>query len=569
MFYIVVGRAYQVLSDSEERKEYDRNHKRYKLKGELDPIALWDENFAENASGNDSGSESGGDDSEEEEEAMKPGKEWVKIYEEATPCVRNLLADPENSSSKSEIKRLNTQIKELNKKHNAKVKKLKEKKLEGYREARYVKEDAFVIRDFNVLKSIGLDASKAVKSLEKDPKSKRAKESQEDLEDQLERTIRINSYPQEWLNCLPWSRKDKSKRHKRPLPFSSLEEKGKGREKKKASKKDGESDIEMANAGPSSKKKGKGKMRKGTSSKQEYGESDVDMKDAVTTKRRKWNPGETRKGEKILGWRPFYKTDRKTDQQIYNGCQLVIEKRGQPNPIALVSGEEAGRRAVDAYRDLPEEEQNDIRYSEKKYTYKDAHKFDYILGFASVPSNGYALYSFTDGSEEIVSRTALRKVFGETDADCEIEEFFDEIGETPPPLRKLLTNGSKVRRKHKSRRHAHSDDESDSDSDSDSLFVSTKKKGRRQAREVDSDDSSDDSSDDGSSSGRKRSRMPKRKRNSKTKKTKAIESNNQEIFASTLQKFMKDQAKESRRREEVMSKRFDKRFEEVLRRIPA
>ncbi|XTI85800.1 hypothetical protein V2W45_1508809 [Cenococcum geophilum] len=189
-------------------------------------------------------------------------------------------------------------------------------------------------------------------------------------------------------------------------------------------------------------------------------------------------------------------------------------------------------------------------------------------GFASIPSNRYTLYSFTNGLEEIVSRTALRKVFRETNTDCEIEEFFDEIGETLPPLRKLLINGSKVKRKHKSRRHAHSDDESDSnnsDSDSDSnsdsssIFVSSKKKGRRQAREVDDDNSSDNSS----SGGRKRSRMPKR-RNSKTKKTKTIESNNQDIFASTMQKFIKQLAKDSRRQEEVMSKR----FKEVLSRIP-
>ena len=74
-FYIVVAMAYQVLSDSEKRKEYNRNRKEYKLRGELDPIALWDEKFAENASGTDSGSESDSDDSEEEE--MKLGEKWV------------------------------------------------------------------------------------------------------------------------------------------------------------------------------------------------------------------------------------------------------------------------------------------------------------------------------------------------------------------------------------------------------------------------------------------------------------------------------------------------------------
>jgi dynactin complex subunit len=80
----------------------------------------------------------------------------VKIYKKATPYVRNLFIDLENSLSKSEIKRLNKQIKELNKNYNAKVKKLKEKKLKGYCKARYVEEDIFVIRDFNVLKSISL-----------------------------------------------------------------------------------------------------------------------------------------------------------------------------------------------------------------------------------------------------------------------------------------------------------------------------------------------------------------------------------------------------------------------------
>ena len=49
---------------------------------------------------------------------------------------------------------------------------------------------------------------------------------------------------------------------------------------------------------------------------------------------------------------------------MYFKCQLVIEKKGQLNPIALVSGDEVRRRVMDAYRDLLEELQNDIRYSE-------------------------------------------------------------------------------------------------------------------------------------------------------------------------------------------------------------
>lgn len=565
----MVSTAYQVLGDSSERARYDRNRKAYKLRGELDPIDLWDEEFAENASGTDSEPESDGDDSEEEGEEMKPDSFRLGIYKEATPWVRKLLADPRDSSAKSEIESLNKRINKQNKKDG-------------------LNKGEFCI-SVNVLRSIGMEAGVAAKSLEKEPNDKRAKELQEKLEKQFEKTIRINSYPREWLDCLPWSRKDKGKR--RAEPASSKEkEKGKGREKPSSSKqKDGESDTEMPDVGPSSKKKGKGKGReKPSSSKQKDGESDVDMTDAVSTKRRKWKPGqETRKGERILGWRPFYKTDRKKDEQLFNGCQLVIEKKGQPNPIALVSGEEVGRRVVDAYRDLPEEEQNDIRYSEERYTYKDANKFDELLGFACKPFNtktegsgayypvGYALYSFTDGSQDLVSRECMRQVFGKTDADNEIADFYEDIGETPPWLiepkmllkpKKLLTSGSEVKRRSKSRRHADSDDESESDSDSDSssIFVSAKKKGRRRAR--DSESSDDDNSSGGDSGdGRKQGRMPKTKRNSKTKKMKSMGSNNQsDIFAGIMQKFMKQMAEENRRQAEDMSKK----FEEVLSRIP-
>jgi hypothetical protein len=566
IIFIVISVAYQVLGNPSERARYDRNRTAYKLRGELDPIELWDEEFAENASGTDSGSESDGDDSEQEEE-MKPDSFRLGIYKEATPWVRKLLADPRDSSTKSEIETLNKRIKKQNKKDG-------------------LKEGEFCI-SVNVLRSIGMEAGVAAKSLEKDPNDKRAKELQEKLEKQFEKTIRINSYPREWLDCLPWSRKDKGKRRAEPASFKERE-KGKGREKPSSSKqKDGESDTEMPDVGPSSKKKGKGKGReKPSSSKQKDGESDVDMTDAVSTNRRKWKPGqETRKGERILGWRPFYKTDRKKDEQLFNGCQLVIEKKGQPNPIALVSGEEVGRRVVDAYRDLPEEEQNDIRYSEERYTYKDANKFDELLGFACKPFNtktegsgayypvGYALYSFTDGSQDLVSRECMRQVFGKKDADNEIADFYEDIGETPPWLiepkmllkpKKLLTSGSEVKRRSKSRRHADSDDESDSDSDSSSIFVSAKKKGRRHARDGESSDD-DNSSGDDSGDGRKRGGMPKTKRNSKTKKTKSMGSNNQsDIFAGIMQKFMKQMAEENRRQAEDMSKK----FEEVLSRIP-
>ncbi|KAH8650314.1 hypothetical protein BGZ60DRAFT_421726 [Tricladium varicosporioides] len=167
----------------------------------------------------------------------------------------------------------------------------------------------------------------------------------------------------------------------------------------------------------------------------------------------------------------------------------------------------------------------------------------------------------------------MRQVFGKTDADNEIADFYEDIGETPPWLikpkmllkpKKLLTSGSEVKRRSKTRRHTDSDNESDSDSDSSSIFVSARKKGRRHARDSESSDD-DNSSGDDSGDGRKQSRMPRMKRNLKTKKTRSLGSNNQsDIFAGIMQTFMKQMAEENRRQAEDMSKK----FEEVLSRIP-
>ncbi|KAF4619059.1 hypothetical protein G7Y89_g14788 [Cudoniella acicularis] len=152
----------------------------------------------------------------------------------------------------------------------------------------------------------------------------------------------------------------------------------------------------------------------------------------------------------------------------------------------------------------------------------------------------------TDIVNRRLNRECIRQVFGKTDTDNEIVDFYEDIGETLPWLikpkilfkskKKLLTSGSEVKRWLKLRRHAESDDESDSDSDSDSssIFVLAKKKGKRHVRDGESSDD-DNSSGDESGDGYKQSRMLRTKRNSKTKKTKPIGSDNQgDIFASII-----------------------------------
>jgi hypothetical protein len=470
-------------------------------------MVLWDEDFAANASGDDSGSEDDDDDDdeEEEEEEMKPDAFRLGLYREATPWVSKLLANNQDRSAKSALEGLNKQIKKQNK---------KEKINEGE-----------LLINLNVLRAIGIEAGVAAKALKEDPNNERAKELQQKAEKQLGTTIRTNHYPPEWLNCLPWNDK-KEKKEKSPKKDNDK------KEENTSAGQDG--DTDMPDVDSSDEKK----QKKGNS----------------LTRKHEWKPGETRKGERILGWRPFYRTDRKTGEVVYHGCQFVIEKKGQPNPVALISGASAGRRATDAYRSLPEEEQNDIRHSEKKYTYKDAGKFDRIIGFASKPSesrrkNGYALYSFADGSEELLSLTALRNVFGEVDADNEVEEFYEDIDETPywlmkpKKLQKLLTNGSELRQRRKSRKHR-SDYDSDSDSNSSS----------------DSDSDSDSESDSESSDKKRKRRLlrnnkgSQRSRSSKSNrqsKPKALESNTQsEIFADILGNFMKQLADENKRQTE-------------------
>jgi len=107
---------------------------------------------------------------------------------------------------------------------------------------------------------------------------------------------------------------------------------------------------------------------------------------------------------------------------------------------------------------------------------------------------GYAWRTFNGGKRVLISRTASRKIFGPDDADMEIDEFYDDIGEKKPwemrpaitwkPEPKLLKGrqgGRAIRR-----RITNSDDESSSDS---SLFVPEKR--RKERRRIKFEEPSD------------------------------------------------------------------------------
>jgi hypothetical protein len=544
------------LSNSKERKKYNKKREDYKEQGLMDPLDLWvrvNAEFAANASGTDSG-ESDSDDSDSgkhKHKEYKPDIFRMNIYKEATPFVHKLLKNPDDDECKSKIQSLNEKISKQNKKDR-------------------FEEDQFLI-GLKFLRRTGLSARDAVASLKRDPNDRKAKNELKKLEKELDKWVEVNSYPPEWIG-------EPSSSHKK--------DKGKARE--------GESS--------SSQKKDKGKAREGESSSSQKKDKGKARGDSTGTEISKWKPGETTDRKKILGYRPFEKTNYATGEKSAQGYQFIIEEKGQPNPIALVSGADIGRRAVRAYLKLPESERNDIRYSKERYKDKIdkldndeldelIDSFDNILGFASKPfktktkgsgayyPDGYALQSFTDGSTDILNRDCLRYVHGKTDADKQIAEFYKDIGETPPWLiepevilkkkPKRLAHGREAKRRGKSRRRdeesqsdSDSDSESESDSDSDSdasgMFVRrrrTKGPARRRGR---SDESSDEESDDSSSDRRK----PSRKAKGKGKPKPRLAQSDQTGWTKTMQEFMNQMAEQNKRQAENLAKG----LEEVLRR---
>jgi hypothetical protein len=591
-FHIVISRAYQILRNPQERKAYEKDRKQYKLKGELDPLELWGEEFAENASGTDSDSSDRGDDSEDEEEA-KPDEYRRSIYREATPWVQALLENADDVKSISEIEGLNKKITKRNNKEG-----LKEK-------------DFHIKSGFLVAIAQGANSLKDGYELEK-------------LANQLVIWIYNNSYPAEWINISD----DQLKKKREEIHEKKRQEAEKKKEEEKKK----------------SKRKDKGKERKDDDAASGK-KTSFSAGTEIRKPKPKWKPGETRKGEKILGYRPFEKTNYITDETSVSGYQFVIEKKGQPNPIALASGEEVGRRAVRAYIALPEKKKNDIRYSEEKYGPQHADDFDTMLGFASNPfktwtkgsnrdkPNGYALWEFKDSSTDLVSRTCMRGVLGKTDADNEITEFYEDIGETPPEnirprvilhkekKQKWLTSGREIKKSRKSRRDADSDEETDSNSDSDSDSESRRRSVRRKKKEkklasgretkrrrksrrdadsdeeTDSDSDSDSNSDsesrrrsvkgkkktrqhakrrarddessdedrssnDSSSNRRRASRKSKDKGKSKPKADQSTSHNS--VLEDIMRKFMKEMAEQNK----IQTDNMVKQFEKAMRQVP-
>jgi hypothetical protein len=193
-------------------------------------LELWGEEFAENASGTDSDSSDRGDDSEDEEEA-KPDEYRRSIYREATPWVKAVLENPDDSNSRTEIESLNKKITKRNKKE-------------------MLKDTEFHIKT-GFLVAFARNAALVFQTLE-DPGDEKAKGEVQKLVLQLEIWLYNNSYPAEWIDIS----EDELKKRREEREEKKRQEAEKKREEEKKKRRE-----EMNKEPSTSKRKGKGKGR--------------------------------------------------------------------------------------------------------------------------------------------------------------------------------------------------------------------------------------------------------------------------------------------------------------------
>jgi hypothetical protein len=158
------------LNDPKERKRYNKEYKKHKLKAE----DINNKEFASNTSGSDSGTTST-DDSNAKPKEIKPDKYRRAFYQKAISAVETLLSSPKDKDCIARIETINRQIEARNEK-------------EG------LDKTAFLINT-NVLKSIGIQAATARSRIDKDPDDERTNKLIRDLAEQLQKSVRINLYP--------------------------------------------------------------------------------------------------------------------------------------------------------------------------------------------------------------------------------------------------------------------------------------------------------------------------------------------------------------------------------------
>jgi hypothetical protein len=161
---------------------------------------------------------------------------------------------------------------------------------------------------------------------------------------------------------------------------------------------------------------------------------------------REWQPGETKRGEKILGYRPirrqFQEMGTKRWVVTETSNMFVIEKMGENNPIAVVTRDRVGEKAAEAYEALPDSERCSLTNCASNYTRRDGSSITAILGYDRepqlTPSGNLPHTIFQvqyDEEKRLLNRSALCRAKGHKSACTMIEEFIDSIGDPPEESR--------------------------------------------------------------------------------------------------------------------------------------
>ncbi|CZT08612.1 uncharacterized protein RAG0_13610 [Rhynchosporium agropyri] len=382
--------AYAVLEDSSERRSYDKAPERYTPPDP--PERPFGEEFADNAfGGSDSGNESDNNIEDEEMTTLRPSEAIKAIYKDATPLIQGILGDPPSAREKP---RMMEEVAKFNKKIKA------QNKTDGLAE----KDLGHFFIQYTIFESQALLAKPFWEKLKNDPSDSIALGKMEAIEKVLKNTITKHEYNSGW--CY------------KALGFKPMGGNSPGQPKQDSDK---------------------GGEFTGT------GEPWSSQDDAVVT----FTPGHTLTGEKIIAMLPRERTVRRMGEdgirgppeKIITGYQFIV-KDEKDNLIELVSGEDIGRKATSGYLSLPRDQIFDARYSEKHVKQDDTDSFKSLIDFTAKPFNlrssntprhppGYGLVLFKDETESVLSRTALRKMLGPTDADFEIQQCEKRNGKIP------------------------------------------------------------------------------------------------------------------------------------------
>ncbi|KAJ9601899.1 Chaperone protein dnaJ [Cladophialophora chaetospira] len=456
-----ISEACQILSQRATRREYDQNRSNYKRSGKLeDAKTYFGEEFADNAwstddddDDDDDEEDDGGNQDEDNDTApKKPDDFRLAIYRQATEFVNSFL-DGDRASGKK-IEEFNRQIDAQNKKDGITGK-----------EEYFIQDRVFAgLRDH--LKA-------ALGHYQANPDEEQPVRTIVELEKQMERTKRINSYPDDWILPIPDGLREKmrnmtekqaeekaawqskfsgsSAASSPPLP----KEKDKGRAPRPSRGSAGESSSSANRASQSNQQSGsskdKGKGRAQDTFNHGHGESSNTSKNQGKGREANsssgqgssktvsaWRPGLTEQGEKILGMAPF-EVDALGGVKSMLRCKFVVEKEGRINPIDFADDVDLGERATRGYLyEIPKSEQVDIRTKMNSYSRRDRANFDKILGVTPVSSDSSKIHPpiaiwarWKDASKKLMNRTGFTQIWGSR-ADGKIEDFFLEIGEEIP-----------------------------------------------------------------------------------------------------------------------------------------